>query len=177
MHTLLNTTAIVRAADTGSGSGFNAADASKSNVAAKPARKPAARKLGGKSTAAAKPAAKRTTGKPAAAAEPNMHNIKLSRVHASAPIRGHGRKLSPIVLDRIPNTYTDRDGTLLKALHGTHKLAAFKRLDIDAGALSRLIGHGYVKHVSGMLDQRDATFAVTAKAASERFRAAAAPKA
>ncbi len=81
----------------------------------------------------------------------------------------HGRKLSPIVLDRVPNAYTDRDHALLKALNGHFKLGNFQRRDIDAGALSRLIGHKAVKHVSGALDQREAVFAITAEAAKARL--------
>lgn len=149
-----------------------------SNVAA-PARKPS-RKLSGaavkpttdKPNKPAKPAAK-----PTEAAKPDVHGFGTAYRGASPAIRGHGRKLSPIVLNRVPNAYTDRDAALLKALHGKHAVKPFARLDIDAGALSRLIGHGYVKHVSGMLDERSATFAITPKATAERFKTARAPKA
>ena len=98
-----------------------------------------------------------------------LSGIVTKYAGASAPVRGHGKRLSPIVLDRIPNSFTPRDKALLDALHAANGTKQFKRLDIDAGALSRQIGHGYVAHVGGKLDEREATFSITAKAIKERF--------
>lgn len=97
---------------------------------------------------------------------------------ASPVFRGHGRKLSPIVLDRIPGSYTDRDAAFCNALYSAHGTKPFQRGDADAGNVSRAIGHGYIKPVSGQLDTATATFAITAKFVSERKQSATAkPKA
>ena len=120
--------------------------------------------------AASKPA--KQAAKPAAkpeAAKPDIHGLTSGYRGASPVFRGHGRKLTPIVLDRVPGRFTDRDLAFLRALYGAHKTGAFRRLDADAGNLSRAIGHGYIAHVSGALDQRDATFRITDKAVRERF--------
>lgn len=121
-----------------------------------------------------KPAANVAPAETAKAEKPVafMHGFKAAYSGASQPIRAHGKNLSPVVLDRVPNKFTERDHAMLKALHGNYGTKAFQRGDADAGAVSRLIGHGYVKHVSGNLDARDCTFSLTAKAISERFKTA-----
>lgn len=124
------------------------------NKPAKPADKPVAAKPG-------KPATK--------PAEIDVHGMRGSYCGASPSFRMHGHKLSPIVLNRIPNSYTERDAAFLRDLHTSYGVKPFARRDADAGAVSRLIGHGYLRHVSGELDMRDATFAVTAKAVTQRF--------
>jgi hypothetical protein len=146
---------------------FNAPSAT-SNVApiAVPKRN---RKLSGAATKpateAVKPAAKPAAEKPVA----EMHAFGTSYNGASPPVRAHGKLLSPIVLDRIPNAYTARDAALAAALYKANGLKPFQRLNIDAGALSRLIGHKIVAHVSGNLDQRDCKFSITKHAEKTRF--------
>ncbi len=179
LSTVANATPAIVAPVAAPAPAFNAADTTKSNVAA-PKRTP---KLSGAAVKPTKQAKPTTEAKPAPVAKPadkpvaEMHGYTARYAGASQPLRAHNKRLSPIVLDRVPNAFTDRDGALLTALHTANGRKAFKRLNIDAGALSRLIGHGYVTPVSGMLDTRDATFALTAKAVTERFKTVAAPKA
>lgn len=169
------------AADLGTGTGetpaFNAAPTGNSNVAA-PAAKPVKRVIKAKpgKPAATKPAAKAAAKPAAKPAKPDaaQHGFTTAYRGPSPVIRAHGRKLSPIVLDRIPGNFTDRDGALLRAMHAKFGEKPFQRLDLDAGAVSRQIGFGYFRHVSGNLDERTATFAVTAKARTERLRAVSA---
>lgn len=144
-------------------------DTAKSNIAVKPARKP--RKLSGNAVkpAADKPAATAKADKPAAERAPVELHGSSSYNGASPVFRGHGRKLSPIVLNRIPGTYSDRDHAALKALHAQYGAKPFDRRDGDAGVFSRLIGHGALRHVSGSLDMRDAKFVITAAAIKNRL--------
>jgi len=100
---------------------------------------------------------------------PAMHNIQKTYQGASPVVRGHGRKLSPVVMDRVPNSFTERDHSALKDFHAAYGTKEFTRYDGDAGVLSRLIGHGYLQHVSGALDERTAKFKITEKAVKERF--------
>jgi hypothetical protein len=183
MRNLSSFSALVRnAADaaTGNAPAFNAADTSTSNVAAdKPVRKPA-RKLSGKATkpASGKPAKQPTkpaTAKPAQPVE--IHGLANSYRGASPVFRGHARKLSVIVLGRIPGTYTDRDHAALKAVYGKHGTKPFPAYDLDRGVISRLESHKLISHVSGDLSLRDCRFAVTAHAVKTKLGKAAAPKA
>lgn len=151
-----------------------------SNVAApaKRASKPA-RKLSGKATGKAKAGKQSKPGaKPVATkAKPvsgDVHGLSNTYRGASPVFRGHAHKLSPIVLDRIPGTYTDRDAAALKALYAKHGTKPFGRFDLDAGVAARLIGFGYVKLASGQPDERTCTLAITAKAVAERFKRATA---
>jgi hypothetical protein len=134
------------------------------------------RKLTGK---AAKPA---TTGKPsdkpakpakpAEPAKPATHEMRGTYNGASPTFRMHGRKLSPIVLDRIPGSFTERDAAFLLDLYRKHVTKPFSRFDADAGNVSRAIGHGYLRHASGSLDSRTATFAITERYVRERQQSA-----
>lgn len=156
------------AADLGSGTAptvtetpaFNAADTGKSNVAVKPRGRKLANVNGKPATKqAAKPASKRAS-KPDADAIPRYEN---KRYRGPSPVfRNHDRKLSAIVLDRVPGNFTDRDVAFIRDLHEQHGGKAFKRANCDAGNLSRAIGHKLVKHVSGPLDARDCLFQLTA---------------
>lgn len=134
--------------------------------------KPVAAKPG--KPVAAKPA---KPGKAKPEAGPDIHGTRGTYTGASPSFRGHGKRLSPIVLDRIPGTYTDRDNAFLHDLYAAYGTKPFARRDADAGAISRLIGHGALHHVSGELDMRDCKFAVTAKAVKTRLAKAVAPKA
>lgn len=134
-----------------------------------------ARKLSGPATKpAAKAASKPATGKPAATepAKPATHEMRGSYTGASPTFRMHGKKLSPIVLDRIPGSFTERDAAFLLDLYRKHANKPFSRFDADAGNVSRAIGHGYIKHVAGSLDSRTATFAVTERYNRERQQSA-----
>ncbi len=146
--------------------------------AAKQATQAAARKLSGNAVkpsaakpATAKPAAK---AKPAATepAKPATHEMRGTYAGASPTFRMHGKKLSPIVLDRIPGSFTERDAAFLLDLYHKHATKPFSRFDADAGNTSRAIGHGYLKHVAGSLDSRTATFAITERYVRERQQSA-----
>ena len=89
---------------------------------------------------------------------------KFTAVTPSGPVRT-GRNLQAVVLDRVPGTFTARDANFLHQLHDEYGTRAFERRNFDAGLMSRLIGHGALRHIAGGLDTRDATFAVTAKGA------------
>lgn len=133
------------------------------------------RKLSTKSksgNAKAKPDADKPESKPV-----ETHGMRGSYRGASPTFRQHGRKLSPIVLDRVPGSFTERDAAFLRDLHSKHGTKPFKRFDADAGNVSRAIGHGYLRHASGNLDSRDATFAVTERYVRERTGTVRAPKA
>lgn len=146
--------------------------AAKSNIAVKP-RTP---KLSGK--AVAKPEAKPSkAAKPSKPAADDIPRYENKRYAGPSPVfRNHDRKLSPIVLNRVPGSFTDRDVAFIRDLHDQHGGRNFKRANCDAGNLSRAIGHGLVKHVSGALDQRDCLFALTA-AGIKRAKPVSAPKA
>ena len=122
----------------------------------------------------AKPVAKTVKAKPPVeqkaerAPLPTYDADMVSYAGASSPVRA-GKNLSPVVLDRVPNSYTPRDAAALKGIHAQFQRKPFARRNLDAGVLSRLIGHSYVEHVSGGLDTRDATFKVTDKAVSDRL--------
>lgn len=126
------------------------------------------RKLNGKRSRKAGKAAKPEAQPEAKPNAPATHEMRGSYLGASPTFRQHGRKLSPIVLNRIPGSFTERDAAFLSDLHGKHGVKPFKRYDADAGNVSRAIGHGYLKHVSGALDSREATFAVTERYIRER---------
>lgn len=143
-------------------------------------KRAAQRKLSGAATGKpakagkpSKPAAKPATG----TAEPNKpatHEMRGSYTGASPTFRMHGRKLSPIVLDRIPGSFTERDAAFIGDLYTKHGTKPFKRYDADAGNVSRAIGHGYIRHHSGNLDSRTAEFAVTERYVRERKQKASA---
>lgn len=161
---LTSTVALFAAAD--APTGLTGVTSPTSNVApaTKPASKPA-RKLSGK--AVTKPAKADKPAKPAKAvaaptADDRQHGFNSNYTGASPVFRQHGRTLSPIVLNRVPNSFTDRDGALLKSLYAHFAGKPFQRRDLDAGAVSRLIGHGYVAHHSGMLNDRYAEFKLSA---------------
>lgn len=149
--------------------------------AAKQAAQANARKLSGAATGKpSKPAPakakadKPATGKPAASepAKPAIHETRSSYIGASPTFRHHGKKLSPIVLDRIPGSFTERDAAFLSDLYAAYGNKPFARFDADAGNTSRAIGHGYLKHVAGSLDSRTATFAITERYVRERQQSA-----
>lgn len=146
--------------------------------AAKQAAQATARKLSGAAVkpVSAKPAAKADKpSKPVAPTEPAKpatHEMRGSYLGASPTFRMHGKKLSPIVLDRIPGSFTERDAAFLIDLYRKHVTKPFSRFDADAGNVSRAIGHGYLRHASGSLDSRTATFAVTERYVRERQQSA-----
>lgn len=123
-------------------------------------------------TAKAKPASAKPADKPSEPAKPATHEMRGTYAGASPTFRMHGRKLSPIVLDRIPGSFTERDAAFLLDLYRKHGNKPFSRFDADAGNVSRAIGHGYIKHVAGSLDSRTATFAVTERYNRERQQSA-----
>jgi hypothetical protein len=141
--------------------------------AAKQAAQANARKLSGPATKPAKPVtAKAKADKPAEAAKPATHEMRGTYAGASPTFRMHGKKLSPIVLDRIPGSFTERDAAFLLDLYRQHVTKPFARLDADAGNVSRAIGHGYLRHAAGSLDSRTATFAITERYVRERQQSA-----
>lgn len=139
--------------------------AAKSNVAVKP-RNAGKRVI---TTSATKPAGKPATkAKPVSGDKPvaetfGMRGTYGDRGGASPSFRMHGHKLSPIVTDRIPGSFSDRDRLTLLDLLATTAGKPFKRRDLDAGLGSRLIGHGYLRYVSGDLASRDCVLQLTAR--------------
>lgn len=92
-----------------------------------------------------------------------MHDAAtFEAVTPSGPVRT-GRNLQPVTLDRVPGSFTTRDANFLHQLVREFGKKPFARMNFDAGLMSRLAGHGALRHVSGSLDTRDATFAVTDK--------------
>ena len=102
--------------------------------------------------------------------KPFIHeNAARSYAGASPTFRGHGKQLSPVRLNVTPKAYSERDAAFLRDLCKIVPASGeFKRGDCDAGAVARLIGHGYVRHVSGDTATRDCVFAVT-KAGRDRI--------
>ena len=134
---------------------------------AKPAKAKAEKPATDKPAKTAKPKAEKP-------AEATQHD-KLNRYNGPSPtFRMHDRKLSPIVLGRVVNNYTARDQAFCDALFDKYNTKPFKRLDADAGNISRAAGLGYLTHVSGGLDERGATFQLTAKFVRERKQKASA---
>lgn len=136
------------------------------------------RKLSGKRNGKAGKAKAKPETEAAKPNAPATHEMRGSYLGASPTFRMHGRKLSPIVLNRVPGSFTERDAAFLSDLHTKHGTKAFKRYDADAGNVSRAIGHGYLKHVTGALDSRETTFAITERYVRERKQSVrATPKA
>lgn len=167
MRTFIALPTIVRNVADAALSGTAVIPATETPAEAKPAIavKPRGRKLAnvnGSAKAAAKPAAKPGKAK-AAAATDEIPRYANKRYRGPSPVfRNHDRKLSPIVLDRVPGSFTDRDLAFIRDLNEQHGGRNFKRANCDAGNLSRAIGHKLVRHVSGNLDARDCLFALTA---------------
>jgi hypothetical protein len=128
-------------------------------------------------TPSSKPA-KPATGK-AKADKPDVHDIRGTYAGPSPTFRPHNKKLSPIVTDRIVNTFTDRDGHFLRNVFEKYGLRTHPRLNHDAGNVARAIGLGYMRHVGGPLDSRTETMlAVTERYVRERCKKiSATPKA
>lgn len=105
--------------------------------------------------------------------KPVLSTHELSGSYAGAsPVTRSGRNLSPIVTDRVPAGFTERDRSFLMDMHKAYGTKTFERRNLDAGALSRAVGAGYVKHVSGKLDERECVFQITSKALAERLQKA-----
>lgn len=148
----LSGTAVIPATET-------PATSDKPAIAVKPRGRKLANVNGDKPAKAAKPGKAKSAGKPSTDEIPRYAN---KRYRGPSPVfRNHDRKLSPIVLDRVPGNFTDRDLAFIRDLHEQHAGRNFKRANCDAGNLSRAIGHKLVKHVSGPLDARDCLFALT----------------
>lgn len=107
------------------------------------------------------PDAKAPDAKAAEKREAKKHDIKLTYAGPSPTVRGHERKLSAIRTDIGAANVTVRDGTFIADIVAKYGTKPFKRYDTDAGCVRRAIAHGFLQHVSGPADARDATFQAT----------------
>ena len=102
---------------------------------------------------------------PAKKAEFSEYEIPEGRFTcASPPLRRGRRTSSRVMLDRVPDKFTDRDREALDWMSDEFSRRQFERKNIDGGVLSRLIGHGAVAHMSGDLSSRAAKFKLTGRA-------------
>lgn len=130
-------------------------------------KKPAETVVAAKTIAVKPRVVKKTATAPTVTLADNGFHI----VGASGPIRT-GRTLSPVVLDRIPAQFSERDSKFLSDLYAKYGRKQFERQKFDGGLMSRLVGHGYLELKTGNPDESTATFAITAKAVADRLQTA-----